>query len=136
MKGDSKNVVSNIIGVDSFRRVSNFHPLDLYIGRDISSRPTLLLISDVEPLHIFSSKLIEVQEGIRTDNRWALSFSLNDPTFEDMFYHFCDDIVESSSNITTLNTGTTFICNRYSKWQELLKKNSSGLLSFSEIKGL
>ena len=136
MKSDSKNVVMDIAGVDSFRRVSNSHPLDLYIGKDVSARPTLLLISSNEPSHIFSSKLIGVHAGKRADERWALSFSLSDPKFEDIFYHFCDDIVESSADISDRDKGTLFICGRYVKWQELLKKNSSGLLSFAEIKGL
>ena len=78
MKGDSKNAIISIAGIDSFRCVSNLHPLDLYIGKDISARPTLLLLSDIEPSHIFSSKLIGIHIGKRADDRWALSFSLND----------------------------------------------------------
>lgn len=136
MKGDSKNAIISIAGIDSFRRVSNLHPLDLYIGKDISARPTLLLLSDIEPSHIFSSKLIGIHIGKRADDRWALSFSLNDSKFEDIFYHFCDDIVEASADFSDQDKGTLFICERYVKWQELLKKNSSGLLGFSEIKGL
>lgn len=136
MKGESRNVIKNLVGIDTFRRVSNLHPLDLYIGKDLSAKPTLLLISNIEPPHIFSSRLIAINSGIRSDSRWALSFSLNDTKFEDIFYHFCDDIAESSVNVINKDEGTSFICNRYVKWQELLKKNASGLLSFSEIKGL
>lgn len=136
MRGDSKNVITNMVGIDTFRRVSNLHPLDLYIGKDLSAKPTLLLISHIEPPHIYSSRLIAIHSGIRSDGRWALSFSLNDIKFEDIFYHFCDDIVESSANVINKDEGTSFICNRYTKWQELLKRNASGLLSFSEIKGL
>ena len=136
MKSDCKNMMINIVGVDAFRRVTSSHPLDLYIGRDVSARPTLLLLSDVEPSHVFSSKLIGIQLGKRTDGRWALSFSLNDSKFEDIFYHFCDDIVESSSDIFDKDRAALFVCSRYEKWQELLRKNTGGLLSFQEIKGL
>ena len=136
MKCDSKKTVMNLDETDSFRRVSKYHPLDLYIGKDVSGKPTLLLLSTPEPPHVFSSKLIEVHIGKRADERWALSFSLNDSKFEDIFYHFCDDIAESSEDVSDEDQGALFICNRYIKWQQLLKKNSSGLLSFSEIKGL
>lgn len=135
MKSDSKNVVMNIAGVDSFRRVSNSHPLDLYIGKDVSARPTLLLISSNEPSHIFSSKLIGVHVGKRADERWALSFSLSDPKFEDIFYHFCDDIVESSADISDWDKGTLFICGRYVKWQELLKKTQADCFPLLKLKG-
>ncbi len=136
MKHISKDMMLEIHGVDSFRRVNEIHPLDLYIGRDVSARPTLLLISDMEPSPIFSSKLIGIRIGKRADSRWALTFSLTDSHLEDIFYHFCDDIIESSSNVPNQNAGTLFICDRYIKWQELLKKSVNGLMSFSEIKGL
>lgn len=135
MRRVSKNIVENIAGIDSFRRI-NGHHLDIYIGKDVVARPTLLLISDCEPMQIYSSKIIGIRTGFRADKRWSLSFSLNDINFEDVFYHFCDDIIDSSFEIEDKKQGTIFICNRYIKWQELLKKNASGLLSFAEIKGL
>lgn len=123
-------------GIDSFRRVDESHPLDIYLGKDFSARTSMLLISKVEPMQIYSSHIIGITIGKRADGAWALSFSLLDNQFQDIFFHFCDDIVNSTRDIKDKTLGTNFICLRYIKWQEMLKKNSTGLLRFSEIKGL
>ncbi len=123
-------------GIDSFRRVDEHHPLDIYLGKDSSARVSMLLISKVIPMQIYSSHIIGVSIGKRADGTYALSFSLLDNQYEDMFFHFCDDIIHSTRDIKDKNKGTNYVCTRYLKWQEMLKKNSTGLLNFSEIKGL
>lgn len=123
-------------GIDLFRRVDESHPLDIYLGKDSSARTSMLLISKVEPMQIYSSHIIGITIGKREDEAWALSFSLLDNQFQDIFFHFCDDIINSTRDIQDKTLGTNFICLRYIKWQEMLKKNSTGLLSSPEIKGL
>lgn len=132
----TKETFEFVQGIDSFRRVDENHPLDIYLGKDSSARTSMLLISKASPIQIYSSHLIGVSIGKRADGACALSFSLLDDQYQDMFFHFCDDIVTSTRDIKDKAQGTEFICLRYIKWQEMLKKNSSGLLSFSEIKGL
>lgn len=131
-----KKVFSETAGIDSFTRVDDSHILDLYLGKDQMSRNTLLLIACDEPTEIYSSQIITTQIGLRTDGEWALSFSLINEKFEDLFCHFCSDIIEASRILTDRRQGSAFVCSRYVKWQEMLKKNASGLLSFQEIKGL
>ena len=136
MSVETKDIFGLTSGIDSFRRVDEQHPLDIYLGKDVSGRTSMLLISKSTPMQIYSSNLIGISIGKRTDGAWALSFSLIDNQYQDMFFHFCDDIINSTRDIKDKEQGTTCICYRYLKWQEMLKKNSSGLLSFSEIKGL
>lgn len=132
----AKDMFAVTQGIDSFRRVDEDHPLDIYLGRDTSARTSMLLISKSVPMQIYSSHLIGISTGKRVDGAWALSFCLLDNQYQDMFFHFCDDIINATRDIKDKSQGTTFVCLRYLKWQEMLKKNSSGLLSFSEIKGL
>ncbi len=136
MSEQIKREFEAIGGLDSFKRVNATHPLDLYIGRDHVARYTLLLISPAEPERLFSSQIIEVRAGYRTDNLWALSFSLADENFMDLFCHFCSDIISSSQSIEDHKRGMSFVCGRYNKWQEMLKKNRNGVLTVAEIKGL
>ena len=136
MSAISKKMFDVTQGIDSFRRVDEEHPLDIYLGKDASARTSMLLISKSIPMQIYSSHLIGIDIGKRTDGSWALSFSILDNQYQDMFFHFCDDIINSTRDVKDKSQGTTFVCLRYLKWQEMLKKNSSGLLSFSEIKGL
>lgn len=136
MSAIAKEMFDVAQGIDSFRRVDEEHPLDIYLGKDASARTSMLLISKSVPMQIYSSHLIGITIGKRNDGAWALSFSLLDNQYQDMFFHFCDDIINSTRDVKDKSQGTTFVCLRYLKWQEMLKKNSLGLLSFSEIKGL
>jgi len=121
---------------NTFKRIDSSHILDIYIGFDLSSRPTLLLITNNEPTAIMSSQLIDISIGKRNDLKWALSFSLTNKMYEELFFYFCTDIVESSRNLKIVEEGSMFVCNRYQKWQKMLLKTKGDLLSFSEIKGL
>lgn len=121
---------------NSFKRVDESHPLDLYIGTDNLSRKTLFLISNVEPSAVTSSQIISVIIGQRKDNKWGISFTLLDNKFEDIFNCFCADIIESSRLITGKDKGTEFIRDRFTKWQLMLSKSRGELLSSSVVKGL
>lgn len=133
---DIKTYFSQFKSIDCFNRVDNNHILDLYIGLDDMSRYTLFLVSEIEPEKIFSSQIIYVQVGLRRDNKWGISFSLSNNQFEDLFCHFCVDIIESSRSLSCKSIGAKFVCSRYKKWQSMLTKYTDGILSFSEIKGL
>lgn len=133
---DIKRVFTSISQLDTYKRVDSTHPLDLYIGIDETARWTLLLISDIQPLSIASSKMILVKTGKRSDKRWTLSFSLVDDVYRDMFVLFCEDIIISSSHIPGRDKAIRFVCNRYKEWKEMLANTRGGLLTPAEIKGL
>lgn len=133
---DVKRLFENASGLDSFTRIDKDHPLDIYVGKDSSFRHTMFVISSQKPNSLKSSLLIDVYIGLRSDGRFGLSFSLKDTTFFDLFCHFCDDIISSSKFILLPEKGVEFICSRYEKWQTMLKKDTSTLLSKSEIKGI
>lgn len=131
-----KEKFNAIEGFDTFQRIDEEHILDIYIGKDSTAQKTLFMISEQEPPIILSSQIIRVFVGQRHDKTWGISFSLLDNSFEELFYHFCSDIVESSRDIQKKELGARYICERYSQWQDMLSKNKSGMLSFSVIKGL
>lgn len=133
---DIKRILGTISQLDTYQRVDSAHPLDLYVGLDDTARWTLLLISDFQPLSVASSKMILVKKGKRSDNRWALSFSLTDDAYQDMFILFCEDIIISSSHIVGKEKAIRFVCNRYKEWKEMLASTRGGLLTSAEIKGL
>lgn len=133
---DIKNRFSQLETMDAFQRIDELHILDIYIGIDSMSRKTLFFVSETEPQQMVSSQLINVQVGKRRDEQWGISFSLINNKFEDIFCHFCSDIIDSSRIISDKKRGAEFICKRYIKWQNMLSKSKSGILSSSEVKGL
>ena len=131
-----KERLRNIVGIDTFQRVDELHILDLYLGRDSQARSTLYLVSDTEPIPIVSARIIHISVWQRNDTKWGIVFSLVDDNFEDLFCHFCEDMIDSSKLLSNKKQGSDFICNRYEKWQNMLAKYKNGLLAESQIKGL
>lgn len=131
-----KDLFNSITRIDSYQRVDDAHPLDLYVGVDEMSRWTLLLVCDVRPKQLTSSKMIQAKLGQRNDGRWAVSLSLVKDEYRDMFILFCGDIIESSRTIRNKDKAAKFVVSRYKEWKEMLAKTRNGLLTPEEIKGL
>jgi hypothetical protein len=136
MINDLISKFKNFHNSSSYTRVSAEHSIELYYGKDELFRYSLLLISNTKPNVLDSTKIINVDIRKREDDKWILKFSLNDERFLDVFCCFCSDIIESTTYIKDLVFGTNFICERYLKWQNLLKKQLLDILSIAEIKGL
>lgn len=128
--------IENISRDDNFQRIDENHILDLFIGNDQLGRLTLLLVNPFEPNKVTSTNVIDVFVGQRVDKQWAISFSLKDKQYEEIFINFCFDIFESSKNLKESKNGVSFILARYKNWQNMLLKMNSGLLNINEIKGL
>lgn len=130
------DIFNRITRIDSYQRVDDTHPLDLYIGVDNMSRWTILLVCDARPQHLISSKMIQATLGQRNDGRWTVSLSIVKDEYKDMFILFCGDIIESSRMIKNKKRGAKFVVTRYNEWKEMLANSRRGLLSPEEIKGL
>ena len=130
------SIFENFTYRESFKRVDNVHPLDLYVGVDEKLRWTLLLICDDKPQSVVPSKMLDVKTGQRPDQRWTISFSLLEKKYQDMFLLFCKDMINSSRQISNKNKGSRFLVQRYLEWKEMLANTSDGLLSPEVIKGL
>lgn len=121
--------------VGGYSRIDAIHPLELYIGYDsLTHQQTLLLISDVDPGQVPSSKSIHVGGGKRLDGRWAVTFSLIRDEQEEVFLQLCCDLIESSRSAG--RSGATFLLERYRRWHKLMQHEGSQLLSQAARKGL
>jgi hypothetical protein len=127
--------LSRVIDRDSFLRIDAKHPLDLYIGLDEFSQTTFLILSNEKSRELKSSNLIDIKVDVRTDLRNAISLSLKDDNYKDIFLYFINEIIESSRNYDA-EKGYKFVFNRITKWQSMLSKIRPGIMSNSEIKGL
>jgi hypothetical protein len=119
-----------------FQRVDENHPLDFYLGRDVSGDWILLLVADEQPPPSHQFQAIHVSSRQRNDGRWALIFQLKRPELAKVFSHLCEDLVESSRVLPEPARPVTFVIARFRRWQRLLEQGRSGLLDLSEIRGL
>lgn len=132
---NSADIFNKINNGSSAIRVHENINHNIFLGKDEKNRLIMFAISDLEPSNITSSNFIEIQTGLRSDGKWVLSFILTNSNYSDLFCHFCDDMIDYAVENKHKDVIESF-SNRYIKWQNMLKKNSTGLLSKEAVKGL
>lgn len=119
---------------ESFNRYDAEHPFDVYLGRDSKGRKSLALVMDAKRERITSSKTIDVQFYKREDNKLMLCFSLEDDELKDIFYKFCEDIIEST-RLHHKENGFAPAIDRWNTWIQFFSKSTLPL-SENEVMGL
>lgn len=119
----------------AYQRVDDEHILDIYLGKDTNNSRELLIISDIEPAKMRSSKSIEILKGVRKDNRWATQIKLLKKEQEEVFTHLCWDLIEYSRSAKNKTIGFKIVIARFLKWQKLMEDGNE-LLPNEVIKGI
>ena len=130
---DSKNKFNQFEQASHYLRVDEKHPLELLIGLNNNGQKTLRLVGDFKRKQIKGTKSIDVMHYKQGD-KIAVNFSLIDNQYEDLFYIFCNDLIDSSRE-SNLENGYIFIINRFEKWKGF-SNSVRKYLSEIEIKGL
>ncbi len=130
---DSKEKFKSLNKPSYYQRVDDKHPLDLLLGLNDNGQKSIRFIGQFDYKKIKSSRIIEVKH-LQYNDKTILNFSLLDIQYSDLFYLFCNDLIESSAN-TSEEQGYIFLVNRYEKWRTF-GSNSRTFLTEHEIKGL
>ena len=118
-----------------FRRVSEDHPYDLYLGIDTRDAPVLMLISTQSVEHIPNLRALDIAQNVRHDGKFALLISLSVPGLLHPFCQVCEDLIESLRHFDGSGSAAMFLLTRLEKWRKLLESTRKGL-SNAEIMGL
>ncbi len=119
---------------ESYQRFDAEHPFDVYLGTDQAGRKSLSLVMNARRERITSTKTINAQFYKRDDGKLMLSFSLEDDQLKDIFYKFCEDIIEST-RLNREEDGFASAVERWNTWIKFFSKTSLPL-SENEILGL
>tara|TARA_R100000781_G_scaffold114276_1_gene84676 strand:- start:542 stop:1456 length:915 start_codon:yes stop_codon:yes gene_type:complete len=119
---------------ESYKRYDESHPLDIYLGTNNDGLKSLAIVLNAPKEPTDSSKTISVDYYSRNDGRIMLSFGLEDNSLSDLFYSFCDDLIESTRGSNAAD-GFQPIVNRWNTWIKFFSKVSLPLTE-SEIRGL
>lgn len=119
---------------ESYSRYDGQHPFDVYLGIDHAGRKSLALVMSARRERITSTKTIDAQFYKRDDGKLMLSFSLEDDQLRDIFYKFCEDIIESS-RLNRTEDGFAPVVERWETWIKFFAKTALPL-SENEILGL
>ena len=116
-----------------YLRVSDVHPLELYLGKSENGLYTLRFNGNFAPQKIAGSKVIEIKQ-IQTSQGKSLLFSLISNEFFPLFCDFCADLITNTENYKGGNAYIDII-NRYNQWKKMFY-TSSNILNENEILGL
>ena len=109
------------------------HPLEWYIGYKGIDEKTLLVISTNEPERIPSSKSLLVSKGLRTDGRWALTFTLMRKDQDSVFETLCSDIICYSETAADEAAALQQVAKRYKQWDKLLEHQRKSLMDEKRV---
>lgn len=119
---------------ESYSRFDGEHPFDVFLGIDQVGRKSLALVMNARRERITSTKTIDAQFYKRDDGKLMLSFALQDDQQKDIFYKFCEDIIEST-RLNRKEDGFAPAVERWETWIKFFAKTSLPL-SENEILGL
>jgi len=119
---------------ESYSRYDSEHPFDVFLGIDQAGRKSLALVMNARRERITSTKTIDAQFYKRDDGKLMLSFALQDDQLKDIFYKFCEDIIECT-RLNRLEDGFAPAVERWETWIKFFAKTSLPL-SEGEILGL
>lgn len=119
---------------ESYSRFDGEHQFDVYLGIDKSGRKSLALVMNARRERIISTKTIDAQFFKRDDGKLMLCFSLIDDQLKDIFYKFCEDIIEST-RLNNKEDGFAPAVDRWNTWISFFSKTSLPL-SENEVLGL
>lgn len=130
------NALISTSDMSSYQRIDESHPLDIYIGKEGSGEPALLLVSDQKPPPSHEYQAIHMLSRTRSDGRWALVLKLAKPELAKVFFLLCDDLIESCRKYGPNEDPMARLMARFTRWQRLLDRGYDALLPEVALRGL
>lgn len=130
----NKIEVGKIVSIQ--RRIDSLHPLNIFFGYDTLGFREFIVVTEISPHLQLNSASINIEIGIRKDEKFAVCFRLTDKHKEAVFVHLCWDLFEYTNDSSDDVDGIKKIQNRFRIWQKLFDEGNDGLLSIQAIKGL
>ncbi len=132
---DARELFDKLSTQSYFIRVDERHPLNLYVGIDNDGRKALRFCGDFSPVRLPDTKAVKVTHLQFKNGGKGLQFSLVDPLCADLFYAFCNDMIQSSFDGANQLGGYHFLTSRYERWRHMFVVKKQ-ILPESEIMGL
>lgn len=109
--------------------------IPLYIGTDSEMRYLIEFHGKFTPKKLASTSSIEVSQ-YRKPKYNTLRFTLINEEVKDIFFKFCEDLVEQTDSLADENQGYLIISNRFMQWKQMFVASHKKKLTETEIMGL
>lgn len=111
------------------------HILDWNIGLDSEGNKAIKLRGVFVPHSVKGTAAVKIEQFAKKEQK-AIIFSLVDEEVSEQFYRFCEDMLESSRNVTSDEEGYMFVINSFIRWKKMFLSAKKDVLTEKEIMGL
>ena len=125
----------DIEGKNIFSRINPTHIIDLYVGHDEQGRYAIKYRGNFKPESGIKSVAGIAVNQFKNEDFNTLQFSLMYSENKELFFTFCEDIIETTRSIADNRNAYKTILDRYYSWKKMFSTPKK-LLSESEIIGL
>ena len=130
-----KEKFSEFIRPSFFSLVDTKHVLNWHIGVDELSRKSIEYRSNFTARKVTGTKYIAVNQ-YKNKDYCTSRFSLCDKSLDELFYKFCDDMVEKTRSLKDPLLGYNAIIDRFALWKKMFVQGKDSILSEERIMGL
>ena len=127
--------ILNQLESNTIRRIDDSHILNIYVGKNLSNLPTILIRTQYEVLLPNSSKYIDINSDFNNDVHLYF-FMLKDIVHLDMFIDIFTDISDYSRKTESEIKSLKMFVSRYILWSNLFIKPNTATLSTNLIIGI
>ena len=130
-----KEKFSEFVRPSFFSRVDTEHVLNWHVGIDELGRKSIEYRSNFTARKVTGTKYIAVNQYKNKDYN-TIRFSLCDKSLDELFYKFCDDMVEKTRCLKDPLLGYNAVIERFALWKKMFVQGKSTILSEEGIMGL
>lgn len=131
---------STDINSNNLRRADPRHPLEFWRGRDSRGRYLFVLEGSAPPdgFPHYDSAGIELTITEIANSQYRLTLTLADSDLVELFRALCSDLLSATVTLTKDDSaeGVSVVLYRLQRWQDMLARRRSDILSDKEIIGL
>lgn len=120
---------------DILKKVDTNNEIKIFFGLSKEGKKRLAFQSSNIIEQIESTKIINVNYYRDSENYW-LSFDLEDNKFQNLFYTFCSDMVNSLSGLSDAKNELEYIKNRFYNWKKMFQNVTIKELSEEKEQGI
>lgn len=120
--------------INEQRRLLVSSCLNVYYGITAEKYYRISFVSTVRPFELESTKEIKITQGKESEDVYWTCFDLINEEAKDVFFIFCESLIESIENIKEEYEALNAIRERYYSWKLLLR--NKGKMSYENYQGL
>ena len=120
--------------VNEQKRVPVNSCLKAFYGFTPEKRYRLSFVSSISPVELLSTKDIKVIQGKESDVTYWTCFDLINDDVKEVFFVFCNSLLESITGIEDQSIALSALQDRYYSWRSLFK--NKGKMTFEAYQGL